>query len=112
HLRDALSWGTEPEVRIGHHANAHAVYIGSIVNPDRRQWYIELHHNDAERFESGKGLVPWPQHRPVYAMTILLLHELVHWGRDVGGVDSGANDAGTAEAGEDFESAVYGGMLF
>ncbi len=91
----ALTWGNNPSIRI--------VVMAACgqFTPTPGNNVIEIAKRVFVGFERGRGLLA-ASSGPVYALGINLLHELVHWGDNLDGVDR------PGEEGDEFEQLIYG----
>jgi hypothetical protein len=104
--RHALMWGTEPLVSVVD-LDAGQCGVPQAFGCTSDSTHIEVDDDLVAEFESGGSanlrLVPNGHH--VYLTGVTLLHEMCHWGNFLNGV------AETTDAGDAFESAVYGGPV-
>jgi hypothetical protein len=99
-IKKALEWGSGPMIKI---VDTNA-YEGEFT-PDENSQEIRIRKRRVDEFEAGKGLVKTPNGKLVYFVGVTLLHELTHWADDQDGVDT------PGEEGEQFETAMYGGVV-
>ena len=96
-IKDALLWGKGPVVVVEDMPDAGRFTPGTNE--------IKIRKFRVEQFEAGKGLVKTPKGRLVYYVGVILLHELTHWADDQDGIDN------PLEEGDEFEKAIYGGVV-
>lgn len=100
-IRDALSWGRGPVIKIVAGLSAFGEFT-----PNSKSNEIRIQEAIVKQFESGKGLRRTAHGKFVYMVGATLLHELTHWADDLDGVDD------PTEEGESFETAVYGKVIY
>ena len=98
-LRLALQWGHLPGIRIVRSLGACGEF-----EPKPGSSYVRIDRNIVRQFERGKG-VRHARGGRVYAVGVTLLHELIHWGDNLDGIDR------PGEEGEEFERRVYGSVI-
>lgn len=96
-IKEALAWGKGPVIKVEVMAEAGKFTPGTNT--------IKIRKLRVEQFEAGKGLVTAPNGKLVYYVGVILLHELTHWADDQDGVDN------PLEEGDEFEKAIYGGVV-
>ena len=96
-IKEALLWGKGPMVKVEDMDDAGEFTPGTNT--------IKIRKTRVEQFEAGKGLVKAPNGKLVYYVGVILLHELTHWADDQDGVDN------PLEEGDEFEKAIYGGVI-
>jgi hypothetical protein len=101
-FRLALAWGNSPTIEIVAGLDACASFTPTPGNNT-----IQIRQSIFDDFEAGRG---WLLARAgwVAALGVNILHETVHWGDNLDGVDW---DEGDGEEGEAFEMDVYGRNL-
>lgn len=98
-FRTALRWGSQPTIKIVPGLSACAQFTPTPGNN-----VIEISERIFTDFEAGRGrLVARAGNVP--ALGVNILHEMVHWGDNLDGVDR------AGEEGEEFELLVYGRNL-
>jgi hypothetical protein len=100
-LRLALRWGNIPSVRV---ADLDPGIYGEF-SPGANSTELRISRQVVRDFEAGRGIRTTARGGRVYIVGVTILHELVHWGDDQDGVDR------PGEEGEEFETAVYGGVV-
>jgi zincin-like metallopeptidase toxin 3 of polymorphic toxin system len=104
--RHALMWGTDPLVSIVD-LDAGQCGIPQAFGCTNDSTEIQIDDDLVAEFESGGSanlrLTKFGHY--VYLAGVTLLHEMCHWGNFLNGV------AETTDAGDAFESAVYGGPV-
>ena len=98
-FRAALTWGASPEIRVVPGLAA----CGSFT-PTPGNNTIEIRESIFVDFEAGRGQLRTRAGR-VAALGLNVLHEMVHWGDNLDGVDR------PGEEGDEFEGLVYGRNL-
>jgi hypothetical protein len=98
-LRAALAYGFGPTINITNLVGADGEFTPNIGSQE-----IRLDRRIVEEFEAGRGRRV-ARAGNVYLVGITILHELIHWADDQDGIDR------PGEEGEEFENAVYGGVL-
>jgi hypothetical protein len=98
-FRAALKWGNQPTILIVPGLAACGQFTPTPGNNT-----IEIRESIFTDFEAGKGRLVASAGN-VYALGLNLLHELVHWGDNLDGVDR------PGEEGDEFEMLVYGANL-
>jgi len=98
-LKTALAWNSRPSIKITPLVGAFGEFT-----PDEHSNEIRIDQSMVEDFEKGKG------RRVVHAgnvflVGVTLLHELTHCADDQDGIDR------AGEEGEEFEKAMYGGVV-
>lgn len=96
-LRKALSWGTNPDLSVQPLVDAFGKFT-----PGTHE--LRIDKPMVEEFEAGRGRRV-ARAGGVYLVGVTILHELVHWGDDQ---DRTHNPS---EAGETFETLIYGGVI-
>jgi Metallopeptidase toxin 3 len=104
--RHALMWGTEPLVSIVD-LDAGQCGVPQAFGCTSDSTQIQIDDDLVAEFEKGgsANLRLAPNGHHVYLTGVTLLHEMCHWGNFLNGV------AETTDAGDAFESAVYGGSV-
>ena len=98
-FREALRWGTEPTISIVPGLAA----CGSFT-PTPGNNTLEIRESIFVDFEAGRGqLVARAGNVPALGLNVL--HEMVHWGDNLDGIDR------PGEEGDEFELLVYGRNL-
>lgn len=100
-LRLALRWGGLPSVLV---TDLPPGTLGEF-SPDSNSQELRISRAMVEEFEGGRGIRVTPRGGRVFLVGVTILHELVHWGDDQDGIDR------PGEEGEEFERAVYGGVI-
>lgn len=98
-FREALGWGNQPTIRIVPDLDVCGSFTPTPLNN-----VIEIRESIFVDFEAGRG---WLQARAgrVLALGVNILHETVHWGDNLDGIDFVEGDG---EEGDAFEMDVYG----
>lgn len=94
-FRNALKWGTNPVIRVVPGLDA----CGSFT-PTPGNNTIEIRESIFTDFEAGRGYLR-ARAGNVPALGVNVLHEMVHWGDNLDGVDR------PGEEGDEFEMLVY-----
>lgn len=104
--RHALMWGAEPLVSVVD-LDAGQCGVPQAFGCTSDSTHIEIDDDLVAEFESGgsANLRLAPNGHHVYLTGVTLLHEMCHWGNFLNGV------AETTDAGDAFETAVYGGPV-
>ena len=95
-FRDALSWGTAPAIQIVVGIPACAQF-----SPTPGNTTIEIRESIFQDYEAGLGMLV-TRAGTVPALGLNILHEMVHWGDNLDGIDR------AGEEGNEFENLVYG----
>jgi len=98
-LREALSWGRGPQIKITKLASAYGEF-----SPNSKSNELRIDTDLVKDFEKGKG-TKVARAGNVYLVGVTLLHELIHWGDDQNGIDR------KGEEGSEFERLVYGRVI-
>ena len=98
-LKSALVWGSGPSIQIVSGLGACGKF-----HPTPGSNILKISQKVVEDFENGKGIRNARAGR-VYAVGVTLLHELIHWADNLNGIDR------AGEEGNEFERAVYGGVI-
>jgi len=98
-FRAALRWGTPPTISIVPGLAACAQFTPTPGNAT-----IEIRESIFQDFEAGRGQLA-ARAGNVPALGLNILHEMVHWGDNLDGVDR------PGEEGDEFEMLVYGRNL-
>lgn len=95
-LTRALTWGHQPTIRV--------VTMTSCgrFTPTPGNNVIEIATRVFRDFEAGRGRIRLRRGGTALALEVNILHELVHWGDNLDGVDR------PGEEGDEFEMLVYG----
>jgi hypothetical protein len=105
--RSALLWDTDPLVTITDLDNGQCG-VPSAFGCTRDTTHIEIDDDTVNEFENDANanlrLTAFGRH--VFLAGVTLLHEMCHWGNRVNGVAETDGDAG-----DKFETAVYGGVV-
>jgi Metallopeptidase toxin 3 len=105
--RSALLWDTDPLVVITD-LDAGQCGVPAAFGCTRDTTHIEIDDDVVNEFENNNNdnlrLTAFGKH--VYLTGVTLLHELCHWGHRVNGVAEAGGDAG-----DQFETATYGGVV-
>jgi Metallopeptidase toxin 3 len=105
--RSALMWDTDPLVTITD-LDAGQCGVPSAFGCTRDTTHIEVDDDVVNEFETNANdnlrLTAFGRH--VFLAGVTLLHEMCHWGNRVNGVAENDGDAG-----DKFETAVYGGVV-
>jgi hypothetical protein len=105
--RSALLWDTDPLVTITDLDNGQCG-VPSAFGCTRDTTHIEIDDDTVNEFENDANanlrLTAFGRH--VFLTGVTLLHEMCHWGNRVNGVAETDGDAG-----DKFETAVYGGVV-
>jgi hypothetical protein len=98
-LQAALRWNSGPSIKV-------TVLVGALgeFSPGIKSQEIRIARSMVADFEAGKGQRA-ARAGSVYLVGVTLLHELVHWADDQDGIDR------SGEEGEEFERALYGGVI-
>lgn len=99
-LKRAVKWNVGPTIKVTILAGAYGEFTPGIGSNE-----IRIEKTIIEDFEAGRGKKA-ARAGNVYLVGVTLLHELVHWGDDQDGIDR------PGEEGEEFESRVYGNVIF
>lgn len=98
-FRAALRWGTQPAIQIVPGLAACASFTPTPGNNT-----IQIRESIFADFEAGRGqLVATAGNVPALGLNVL--HEMVHWGDNLDGIDR------PGEEGDEFEQLVYGRNL-
>lgn len=98
-FRRALQWGVVPTVQVVRGLGACGAF-----RPTPGSNLIRVEERLFNDFEAGRGRRA-ARVGSVYVLGVTILHELVHWGDNLDGVDR------PGEEGEEFERLVYGGVI-
>jgi len=108
-IKKGLLWGSGPLVNV------------KMLVPQQRDGRVytptggyTLHSNtidvstaDVGRFQTGQDMRTTPTRGQVHLITVMLLHELTHWAREL----SGTNESPDEEDGFEFEKEAYGKLI-
>ena len=68
---------------------------------------IDVSTADVGRFQTGQDMRTTPTRGQLHLITVILLHELTHWAREL----SGTNESPDEEDGFEFEKEAYGKVI-
>lgn len=94
-LTTALRWGSQPTIRIAVMASC------ASFTPTPGNNTIQVSRRIFVNHEAGRGRLVTGSGRRVAALGVNILHEMVHWGDNLDGVDR------PGEEGDEFEQLVY-----
>jgi Metallopeptidase toxin 3 len=105
--RSALMWDTDPLVTITD-LDAGQCGVPNAFGCTRDSTHIEIDDDVVNEFENNANdnlrLTAFGKH--VFLTGVTLLHEMCHWGNFLNGVAEAGGDAG-----DQFETATYGGVV-
>jgi len=95
----ALKWGAGPRIKIVPGLAACGKFFPAAGSNE-----LQIDQRLVKDFENGKG-TRRARAGNVYVVGVTLLHELIHWGDNLDGIDR------LNEEGEEFERLVYGSVI-